>query len=168
MSCSVSSNITSPQSDRLSSIGGGFMLVRSPVGSYEFIDFQETAPGASYESMYNNNTALSLYGGLVAPQVSYGAWSICTISIASSRGRLVVKPSVNLAGHGFEATVDTVRYMSSAVGGGHLTLPRRHPQRSRRHNDAQTIRRHPRNHRRIWRGRVLHRCHCKRNYQRAT
>lgn len=40
------------------------MLVRSSNGSYEFIDFRETAPAAAFEDMYNNNTILSLFGGL--------------------------------------------------------------------------------------------------------
>lgn len=44
--------------------GGGFMLVRSPNGPYEFIDFRETAPAAAFEDMYANNTAASMYGGL--------------------------------------------------------------------------------------------------------
>lgn len=44
--------------------GGGFMVVRSTNGSYEFIDFRETAPAAAFEDMYLNNTAGSLYGGL--------------------------------------------------------------------------------------------------------
>ena len=40
------------------------MLVRSSNGSYEFIDFRETAPAAAYQDMYNNNTNASIYGGL--------------------------------------------------------------------------------------------------------
>lgn len=44
--------------------GGGFMLVRSPNGSFEFVDFRETAPAAAFEDMYENNTAGSVYGGL--------------------------------------------------------------------------------------------------------
>jgi len=44
--------------------GGGFMLVRSSSGDYEFIDFRETAPAAAFESMYSNDTDLSLFGGL--------------------------------------------------------------------------------------------------------
>lgn len=44
--------------------GGGFMLIRAPNGSYEFIDFREVAPAAAYESMFTNNTDASLYGGL--------------------------------------------------------------------------------------------------------
>lgn len=31
--------------------GGGFMLVRSSNGSYEFIDFREIAPAAAFETM---------------------------------------------------------------------------------------------------------------------
>jgi gamma-glutamyltranspeptidase / glutathione hydrolase len=44
--------------------GGGFMLVRSSNGSYEFIDFRETAPAASFEDMYKDNVTASIYGGL--------------------------------------------------------------------------------------------------------
>ena len=44
--------------------GGGFMLVRGANGSYEFIDFRETAPAAAFEDMYKNNTRASIFGGL--------------------------------------------------------------------------------------------------------
>lgn len=44
--------------------GGGFMLVRAPNNSFEFIDFRETAPAAAFQDMYNNNTVASIYGGL--------------------------------------------------------------------------------------------------------
>jgi gamma-glutamyltranspeptidase / glutathione hydrolase len=44
--------------------GGGFMLVRGSNGSYEFIDFRETAPAAAFEDMYKNNTEASVSGGL--------------------------------------------------------------------------------------------------------
>lgn len=38
--------------------------MRSSNGSYEFIDFRETAPAAAFQDMYNENKNLSLYGGL--------------------------------------------------------------------------------------------------------
>lgn len=44
--------------------GGGFMLVRGSNGSYEFIDFRETAPAAAFQDMYKGNVKASLYGGL--------------------------------------------------------------------------------------------------------
>jgi len=44
--------------------GGGFMLVRSPNGTYETIDFREKAPLLANETMYLQNINLSLYGGL--------------------------------------------------------------------------------------------------------
>jgi gamma-glutamyltranspeptidase/glutathione hydrolase len=44
--------------------GGGFMIVRSSNGSYEVIDFRETAPAAAFQDMYNNNTDASIFGGL--------------------------------------------------------------------------------------------------------
>lgn len=46
--------------------GGGFMLVRAPNGTYEFVDFRETAGAAYFQDMYVNDTDLSLYGGLAA------------------------------------------------------------------------------------------------------
>jgi gamma-glutamyltranspeptidase / glutathione hydrolase len=44
--------------------GGGFALIRRPNGSYETIDFRETAPAAAYQNMYNNDDQLSLTSGL--------------------------------------------------------------------------------------------------------
>ncbi|KAG9124169.1 hypothetical protein FRC07_012594 [Ceratobasidium sp. 392] len=45
--------------------GGGFMLVRTPKGKYETIDFREFAPGAATELMYVNKTGSpSQIGGL--------------------------------------------------------------------------------------------------------
>jgi gamma-glutamyltranspeptidase/glutathione hydrolase len=44
--------------------GGGFALVRTANGSYEFIDFRETAPAAAFEDMYSTEYNSSLYGGL--------------------------------------------------------------------------------------------------------
>lgn len=44
--------------------GGGLALARSANGSYESIDFRETAPGAAYEDMFKQNVIGSLFGGL--------------------------------------------------------------------------------------------------------
>lgn len=44
--------------------GGGFMLVRAPNGTLEFIDFRETAPAAAFEDMFTNNSDASIFGGL--------------------------------------------------------------------------------------------------------
>ena len=45
--------------------GGGFVLVRSKEGDYEFIDFREMAPAAADEKMFTEETIkLSLRGGL--------------------------------------------------------------------------------------------------------
>jgi gamma-glutamyltranspeptidase / glutathione hydrolase len=43
--------------------GGGFMIVRSGDGQYEFIDFRETAPAAATEDMFRNDTDSSMFGG---------------------------------------------------------------------------------------------------------
>ncbi|KAF2814409.1 gamma-glutamyltranspeptidase [Mytilinidion resinicola] len=46
--------------------GGGFMVIRAPNGTYEAIDFRETAPAAAFEDMYVNDEEASLTGGLAS------------------------------------------------------------------------------------------------------
>jgi hypothetical protein len=43
---------------------GGFMLIRSPNGTFEFIDFRETAPQAATEDMYVHDPTLAKVGAL--------------------------------------------------------------------------------------------------------
>ncbi|ORZ25601.1 gamma-glutamyltransferase [Absidia repens] len=43
---------------------GGFMLIRSPNGEYEFIDYRETAPQGSDKDMYRDDPLLAQRGGL--------------------------------------------------------------------------------------------------------
>lgn len=40
------------------------MLIRSPNGTYESVDFRETAPTAASENMYKSNINGSVIGGL--------------------------------------------------------------------------------------------------------
>ena len=47
------------------------MLVKAPNGSYEFIDFRETAPAAAFEDMFVNNTDGSTTGGLARYALSW-------------------------------------------------------------------------------------------------
>ncbi|KAI9808317.1 MAG: hypothetical protein M1825_004774 [Sarcosagium campestre] len=92
--------------------GGGFMLVHAPNGSFEFIDFRETAPVAAFEDMYRNDTDLSLVGGLASgvPGELRGLERL-----HSSYGELcwkdVVRPAMLLARNGFSVTEDLVKYM---------------------------------------------------------
>ncbi|KAF4215037.1 hypothetical protein CNMCM8980_008788 [Aspergillus fumigatiaffinis] len=99
--------------------GGGFMLVRAPNGSFEFIDFRETAPAAAFEEMFNNSTHASTIGGLASGvpgelrglehlHKKYGSlpWSV------------LVQPAVRTARDGFPVGRDLVKYMKSAVGDG--------------------------------------------------
>lgn len=94
------------------------MLVRSSNGSYEFIDFRETAPAASTQDMYNNNTNLSISTGLASgvPGELRGL-----AHLHQNYGLLpwneLVMPAVNVARYGFPVTPDLVRYMASATAG---------------------------------------------------
>jgi len=96
--------------------GGGFMLVRSSNGSYEFIDFRETMPAAGYTNMYNNNTAASLYGGQASgvPGELRG-----TEHLHQKYGKLpwatVMQPAIDVAYNGFPLNEDTVHYFASTT-----------------------------------------------------
>ncbi|KAF2831966.1 gamma-glutamyltranspeptidase-like protein [Ophiobolus disseminans] len=104
--------------------GGGFMLVRAANGSYEFIDFRETAPAAAFEDMYKNNEAASLEGGLASgvPGEVRGLQRLHT-----KYGKLpwatVLKPAVHVARKGWRVNEDLVKYMASAISsdGGNST-----------------------------------------------
>ncbi|KAK2051965.1 gamma-glutamyltransferase 1 [Colletotrichum caudatum] len=99
--------------------GGGFMLVRSPNGTYEFIDFRETAPAAAFEDMYKNNTKASEFGGLASgvPGELRGLEYL-----HKHYGKLpwseVVMPAARLARRGFRVTEDLVKYMNSVAPNG--------------------------------------------------
>ncbi|KAI9752409.1 MAG: hypothetical protein M4579_005633 [Chaenotheca gracillima] len=96
--------------------GGGFMLVRSSNGSYEFIDFRETAPAAGFEDMYKNNTDASLFGGLASgvPGELRGLEHLHN-GYGVLPWKSVVAPAVKLARYGFEVTPDIVSYMDMAT-----------------------------------------------------
>ncbi|KAK8064351.1 gamma-glutamyltranspeptidase [Apiospora phragmitis] len=101
--------------------GGGFMLVRAPNGTYEFIDFREVAPAAAFEDMYKNNTAASLYGGLASgvPGELRGLEHLHT-NYGALPWAQVMAPAIQVARNGFRVTEDLVRYMNS-VGGDFFT-----------------------------------------------
>lgn len=94
------------------------MLVRGSNGSYEYIDFRETAPAAAFESMYVNNTNSSIYGGLASgvPGELRGLERLHQ-GYASKSWKSLVLPAVKVARYGFPVTPDLVRYMASATSG---------------------------------------------------
>jgi gamma-glutamyltranspeptidase / glutathione hydrolase len=96
------------------------MLVRGCNGTYEFIDFREVAPAAAFESMYNNNTAASLYGGLASgvPGELRGLEHLHK-NYGKLKWKIVVTPAVNVARYGFEVTADTVGCMDFATAGSY-------------------------------------------------
>lgn len=93
------------------------MIVRGSNGSYEFIDFRETAPAAAFEDMYKNNEKASMEGGLASGvpgelrglqylHENYGKlpWSV------------LLEPAVKVAREGWTVNEDLVKYMKSAIG----------------------------------------------------
>ncbi|RYP33968.1 hypothetical protein DL767_004489 [Monosporascus sp. MG133] len=102
--------------------GGGFALVRSSEGKYEYIDFRETAPAAAYEDMYKNNTAASLYGGLASgvPGELRGLEYIHK-NYGALAWDQVLAPAIKVARDGFKVTEDLVKYMDSVSPNDFLT-----------------------------------------------
>ncbi|KAL5400783.1 hypothetical protein PMIN03_012087 [Paraphaeosphaeria minitans] len=97
--------------------GGGFMIVRSPNGTFEFIDFRETAPDSAFEDMYKDNEDASLNGGLAAgvPGEVRGLQHL-----HDKYGKLpwsaVWLPAVKVAREGWTVNEDLVNYIKSAIG----------------------------------------------------
>lgn len=92
------------------------MLVRAPNGTYEFIDFRETAPAAAFEDMYKDNEQASITGGLASGvpgevrglqhlHEKYGVLPWAT----------VLTPAVKVARNGWTVNADLVKYMASAI-----------------------------------------------------
>ncbi|KAI9870339.1 MAG: hypothetical protein M1823_008771, partial [Watsoniomyces obsoletus] len=95
--------------------GGGFMLVRAPNGTHEFIDFRETAPAAATEDMYSEDIDLSVFGGLASgvPGEVRGLQHL-----HENYGRLpwktVMQGAIKTARYGWPVNTDLVKYMKSA------------------------------------------------------
>jgi gamma-glutamyltranspeptidase/glutathione hydrolase len=98
--------------------GGGFMVVRSSTGQYEFIDFRETAPAAATKDMYLNNEPASRLGGLASgvPGEVRGLHYL-----HEKYGKLdwftVLNPTVRLARRGWKVSDDLLRYINSTISG---------------------------------------------------
>lgn len=92
------------------------MIVRSSNGSYEFVDFRETAPAAAFEDMYKNNVKASEEGGLASgiPGEVRGLQYL-----HEKYGKLpwatVLEPAVKVAREGWVVNQDLVKYMDSAI-----------------------------------------------------
>ncbi|KAF3929963.1 Gamma-glutamyltranspeptidase [Arthrobotrys entomopaga] len=97
--------------------GGGFMLVRSPKGEYEVVDFREMAPAASYEEMFVNRTELSIYGGMASgiPGELRGLQYIHQ-KYGQLPWKKLIEPSILLARNGFYVNKDHVKYFQMALG----------------------------------------------------
>lgn len=92
--------------------GGGMALVRSSNGTYQAIDFRETAPAAAHVDMFKHSVEASIHGGLASgvPGQLRGLEYI-----HAQYGALpwpdVLRPSIDLARHGFVVSEDLFRAM---------------------------------------------------------
>ncbi|MCJ1303160.1 hypothetical protein MMC08_005967 [Hypocenomyce scalaris] len=87
--------------------GGGFMLIRSSSGSYESVDFRETAPAAAFENMYKDNINGSVIGGLASgvPGEVRGL-EYLHIHYGVLPWKTILQPAIRLARHGFPIQED--------------------------------------------------------------
>jgi gamma-glutamyltranspeptidase/glutathione hydrolase len=99
------------------------MLVRSSNGTYEFIDFRETAPAAAFEDMYKNNEQASLTGGLASgvPGEVRGLQYLHE-KYGSLPWATVLRPAIKVARQGWKVNQDLVNYMVSATATSNFLL----------------------------------------------
>lgn len=92
--------------------GGGFALVRSANGSYESIDFRETAPAAAFRDMFKNNVLGSVFGGLASgvPGEIKGLHNIHQ-KYGSLPWSTLFQPAISLARDGFVVGSDFEKAM---------------------------------------------------------
>ncbi|CAD6445386.1 542ee6ce-5439-4df9-815e-cd030745262e [Sclerotinia trifoliorum] len=94
--------------------GGGFMLVRSPDGEFETIDYRETAPAAAYRDMYKKKPREAVVGGnAVAVPGDLRGLEYLHKKYGQLPWHAVCNPAIHVARYGFPVTEDTVYYMKA-------------------------------------------------------
>ncbi|CAO3664756.1 unnamed protein product [Umbelopsis vinacea] len=96
--------------------GGGFMLIRSPNGTYDFIDFREAAPAAAHKDMYVEDPSKAQVGGLAVGVPG----EIRGFQLAHERhGKLswpeLFAPAIHISRHGFNTTRLLAQRIQSAA-----------------------------------------------------
>ncbi|EME81579.1 uncharacterized protein MYCFIDRAFT_32768 [Pseudocercospora fijiensis CIRAD86] len=87
--------------------GGGYALVRGTDGSYDFVDFRETAPASASRDMYHNNINASIHGGLASgvPGQLRGL-EYMHRHYASRSWSSLIRPSIHVARQGFRVSAE--------------------------------------------------------------
>ena len=95
------------------------MIIRTPNGTYEDIDFRGMAPASAFQDMYLGDANGSLKGGLASgvPGEVRGLQYLHE-RYGKLRWEEVVMPAATVAREGFEVTEDLVRYMEYATNKG--------------------------------------------------
>ncbi|OAL74211.1 gamma-glutamyltranspeptidase [Trichophyton violaceum] len=101
--------------------GGGFVLIRAPNGTYEFVDFRETAPAAAFQDMFKNNTSGSTSGGLASgvPGEVRGLEYLHK-NYGKLPWKTVMEPAIRTARDGFRVTEDLSRIMLHSTKNGNF------------------------------------------------
>ncbi|KAI8825657.1 gamma-glutamyltranspeptidase [Fimicolochytrium jonesii] len=93
--------------------GGGFMIVRTPKGHAEIIDFRETAPASANETLFVPNPKLSQIGGLgVGVPGEIRGFELAHKRYGTLPWARLFDPSIKLARDGFPVTTELAYRLS--------------------------------------------------------
>ncbi|ORX60393.1 gamma-glutamyltranspeptidase [Hesseltinella vesiculosa] len=85
--------------------GGGFMLIRTPNGTYDFIDFREQAPEMAHPKMFVGNEIAAQIGGLaIATPGELAGFDNAHQKYGKLPWSTLFEPAIKLARDGFEVT----------------------------------------------------------------
>ncbi|CAO3592925.1 unnamed protein product [Absidia cylindrospora] len=85
--------------------GGGFMLIRAPNGTFDFIDFRERAPATAHEDMFVKDPMLAQVGALsIATPGEMRGFELAHQRHGNLEWRELFEPAIRIARDGFVAT----------------------------------------------------------------
>ncbi|KAI8096996.1 gamma-glutamyltransferase [Halteromyces radiatus] len=85
--------------------GGGFMLIRSPNGTYELIDFRERAPAKAHQDMFVEDPMLAQVGALsIATPGEIRGFELAHRRHGKLEWYKLFEPAIHIARYGFVAT----------------------------------------------------------------
>ncbi|CAB3992309.1 Gamma-glutamyltranspeptidase 1 [Paramuricea clavata] len=95
--------------------GGGFMLVQSPEGKMEVIDFREVAPADSTKDMFGEDKDKSLTGGLaVAVPGQIQGLEVAHKKFGKLKWKDLFTPAIGIARNGFKIHNSTAKWLKNA------------------------------------------------------
>ncbi|CAM0141350.1 hypothetical protein VKS41_003946 [Umbelopsis sp. WA50703] len=96
--------------------GGGFMLIRAPNGTYDFIDFREAAPAAAHRDMYIKDPSKAQVGGLaVGVPGEIRGFQLAHEKYGKLSWAELFAPAIDISRNGFNTTRLLAQRLESAA-----------------------------------------------------